>query len=373
MRRVPRAIDSHDESNVAPVEKARPVLRLGRQVRNLPLWFVAVVIGTVAFAGSTFLGGHDSRDSAPNRALQAGSSVTHEGADVTSADGDIVMKVAFDVGSVEPGGHLGVTVSVENRRTTDLVLGRDSCGSPVSMIVALPVPFSPTSASWSGIAATFKDYALEKGGREGGVPATTPVAVFAQADQCTTFGEQSIPAGGSFSSHLTWSANIVSGVPAGPGSVPFSIRLAYDPGPSPSVDLRQSGPFVSQPVRSKSLTLTGSLLIQGNRPKVVSAEAAIDAVLGSPRFAKWLDAEDPDTWSAANVFLTDVVDQSGSAEPVAGADVTVSSNSIAPAGPSWEIDLFRENGVARNWAIAFVDPSSGTIRSLSICDLPCDR
>lgn len=40
-----------------------------------------------------------------------------------------------------------------------------------------------------------------------------------------------------------------------------------------------------------------------------------------------------------------------------------------PAGPAWEIDLFRE---PRNWAIAFVQPYTGEL-SLNFCNVPCGR
>ena len=36
------------------------------------------------------------------------------------------------------------------------------------------------------------------------------------------------------------------------------------------------------------------------------------------------------------------------------------------------IDLFRELGVSRNWAIGFVDPFTGKLRHLSFCTAPCD-
>jgi hypothetical protein len=46
---------------------------------------------------------------------------------------------------------------------------------------------------------------------------------------------------------------------------------------------------------------------------------------------------------------------------------------IVPEAPSWEIDLFREIGVPRNWAIGFVDARTGDLVSVTYCDVPCDR
>ena len=43
----------------------------------------------------------------------------------------------------------------------------------------------------------------------------------------------------------------------------------------------------------------------------------------------------------------------------AGAKPVRKDDRIVPAGPTWEVDLFRENGVPRNWAIGFVDPTNG--------------
>jgi hypothetical protein len=44
-----------------------------------------------------------------------------------------------------------------------------------------------------------------------------------------------------------------------------------------------------------------------------------------------------------------------------------------PKGPAWEIDLFREMGVPRHWAIAFVDPFDASLISVTYCNIPCAR
>jgi hypothetical protein len=62
------------------------------------------------------------------------------------------------------------------------------------------------------------------------------------------------------------------------------------------------------------------------------------------------------TWSNANIFIT------------AGG-----GGGIMPNQPAWDIELFRENNVPRNWAIAFVDAYSGAILGATYCDDPCDR
>ena len=44
-----------------------------------------------------------------------------------------------------------------------------------------------------------------------------------------------------------------------------------------------------------------------------------------------------------------------------------------PKGPAWELDLFREIGVPRSWAIAFIDPFDASLISVSYCNVPCER
>ena len=63
------------------------------------------------------------------------------------------------------------------------------------------------------------------------------------------------------------------------------------------------------------------------------------------------------TWSGVNVFLVN----NGRAE------------GIVPAGPLWEVDLFRERGVPRNFAIGFVDAYTAEVRGLNFCNEPCNR
>ena len=90
---------------------------------------------------------------------------------------------------------------------------------------------------------------------------------------------------------------------------------------------------------------------------ILSIGQAVDAMLGDQRFAVWLATMPARTWSGTNVFLSN----NGKAE------------GIVPAGPSWEVDLFREVGVPRNWAIGFVQPFTGEVRKLTFCNAPCDR
>ena len=101
----------------------------------------------------------------------------------------------------------------------------------------------------------------------------------------------------------------------------------------------------------------GLVRVEGEPPRLVSAGQAVDALLADERFASWLPLQPPTTWSNANLFLQSMPAAAG----------------IVPAGPTWEIDLFREVGVPRNWAIGFVDAFTGQLRNLAFCNDPCDR
>ena len=95
----------------------------------------------------------------------------------------------------------------------------------------------------------------------------------------------------------------------------------------------------------------------GEAAKVVPAGEAIDRLLEDATFVKWLETAPATTWSTANVLLINYGEPQG----------------IVPGGPSWELDLFREHNAPRSWAIGFVDPFEGILRSLTLCSDPCDH
>jgi hypothetical protein len=107
----------------------------------------------------------------------------------------------------------------------------------------------------------------------------------------------------------------------------------------------------------KSLAVDGAVRVDGNGPRIVTSGEALDAMLSDPQFAAWLPLQPSSTWSNANLFLQSMPSGAG----------------IIPAGATWEIDLFREVGVPRNWAIGFVDAFTGELRNLAFCNNPCDR
>jgi hypothetical protein len=157
---------------------------------------------------------------------------------------------------------------------------------------------------------------------------------------------------------LTWSAMLVDGVPAPPGEVPFAVVASYDPiGEPPSYPPDHEGPPAMWSPVYQQLTVTGTIEIVGEVREVLSAGQAVDAMLSDTEFLNWLATQPSSAWSVVNVFLQN---------PGMG-------QGIVPAGPSWEIDVFREIDVPRNWAIGFVDAYSGRLLNVEYCNDPCDR
>jgi hypothetical protein len=169
--------------------------------------------------------------------------------------------------------------------------------------------------------------------------------------------ERVLGPGESMTATLVWRAELTAGVAAEPGSVPFVISLGHDPeGEPPSYPPDYEGPIGSWFKLWKQLSVEGTIDIVGDRAPILSGGQALDAILGNPRFIDWLAELPSSTWSGANLFL-----QSGG------------GGGIVPSGPSWDLDLYREAGVPRNWAIAFVDPFTGEVLGVHTCDIPCDR
>ncbi len=107
----------------------------------------------------------------------------------------------------------------------------------------------------------------------------------------------------------------------------------------------------------EQVQVSGEVTVEPGDQRLKSPGQVIDALLADKAFSKWLAKEPKRTWSNTNLFLLSWPKHEG----------------IIPKGPSWEIDLFREVGVPRQWAIAFVDPFDATVRSVTYCNVPCDR
>lgn len=278
----------------------------------------------------------------------------------TATDDGLTLTARFNRTSVEPGGEILVEISVENARQSDVTIQVDGCGVGATMYALVRPPFDEPGRTWRGIAGELKSFVLANGLAPGGLPAADPWWVYAGHPRpCAAVGamERVLGPGDSATTTLAWRAHLTEGIPAEPGSASFVVSVGHDPeGEPPSYPPDYEGPLGSWFKTWKQLSVEGTIDIVGDRAPVLSGGQAIDAILGDQRFANWLAEMPSSTWSGANLFL-----QGGG------------GGGIVPPGPSWNLDLFRESGVPRNWAIAFVDPFTGDVLGFHTCDVPCDR
>ena len=269
---------------------------------------------------------------------------------VAEADG-LRLVAMFDRVEVEPGGSVTVALRIENTRSTDVVF-EEPC-HPLSMTVEVHEPVEPIGREWDGIAADFKTYALE---RSSGSPMESSIrerhqtGVAAQpchAPNGPAGGDGSlpttiIPAGTTYETFLTWTAEIVPGVPALPGVAPYAIRVAYD-------HVAEGGVLTAPTIGPSGAIL----VLDSGAPTAISAGQALDAALGDRQFAAWLEQQPKDAWVNANLFLQ----SRGFAEGF-------------PEVPYWDIELYRE---PRSWAVLYIDAMNGNVLDRIFCDIPCDR
>jgi hypothetical protein len=261
--------------------------------------------------------------------------------------------------TVAPGEDVRVKAVVRNGRPTP-VRYMAGCEGAIRMSALAPLPLDPVGRPWPGIGGEFKAFTLDHGYGAGG-RATDPMAIHASDGMCgddPTEGE--LGAGGRLEVPLDWPARYVAGVPVLPGAIRFHISFGHDPleRPAPS-PWSGDGPrplLGSWNAAYRELAADGSLTVAGEAPRLVTAGEAIDVALSDARFAAWLAWMPSSTWSNANLRLK------------AGG-----GGGIVPDQPSWSVELFREIGVPRNWAIAYVDPFTGALLGLHFCDIPCDR
>lgn len=272
----------------------------------------------------------------------------------SASDDGVVLSVQLDRTSVEPGGKVAVEVSIRNGRSTPVVYSV-TCDSAAIMSTTMPLPLSPSGRSWTGVEADLKMDALGWGPL--GDDSPNNQQTFTYGGSCLGFeGERSLAAGHTITSTMVWSAEYVADVPALPGDVPFTVTFAHDRtnGP-PTYPPGYKGPIGSWVQMYKQLSVTGHIQVVGTAPRLLTKGQAIDAALSDPRFSAWLHEEPESTWSVVNMGLGNFP-----------------ATTVDPGGPNWELDLFRENGVARNFANASVDPTSGVVK-LYICDRPCSH
>ena len=259
------------------------------------------------------------------------------------------LAAVLDRLAVEPGGDITVLLSLRNTRAQDVRFA-EPCDTD-AMIVEVPVPLEPIGREWDGISGIFKTYALEQ---STGTPIEssirTPLRTVADALPChaPTRGEPSqemdmIAAGATYETTLIWSAELVAGLAAGPGDLPFSIQVLHD--------LEAGGGGL---IKAETLRVEGTITVLPGGPAATTAGQAVDAALSDPAFTAWLSKQPRDSWANANLYL-----QAGAR----GVDVL-------PEVPYWAVELFRE---PRNWAILYVDARNGSLLRSMYCDQPCDR
>ncbi len=245
------------------------------------------------------------------------------------------LVASFDRLIVESGGDVTVQLSLHNTRSEDVVFS-EPCDQSRAMIVKVPNPVEPIGREWDGIAGAFKAYALDKStGSPIESSIRTPLETLAKGSPChapsqgePSFETQTIPAGETYETTLTWSAVFVKDLPAGPGEMPFAIEVQHD------IEAVGGGMF-----KAETLAVNGTITVLPGGPKAVSAGQALDAAIDDPEFGAWLAKQPRDSWQNANLFLQ---------PPAIGVDVL-------PSVPYWSVELFR---VPRNFAILYVDASS---------------
>jgi hypothetical protein len=347
-----------------------------RAVRGRSTWLLPAMAAAVSIVVVAVVVGGSKVDrprgspapsaaSSDTTAVEPSSSVAPAGSvdptHLEATDKGLTLTVDLDRAEVAPGGTVTATATIRNGRATPVIVGADQCGAAVAMTGSVQTPTDPEGRTWDGIAGDFKSFALSNAMGPGGGPAADARVTYARlaAAVCREGSmEQTLAAGASETVDLTWAAEIVAGVPALPGDVQFSIVAGHDPaGQAPSYPPGYRGPLASWFRTWQQLEVKATVRIVGDAPRILSLGEAVDAMLGSRHFRSWLALQPKRTWSGTNVFLQNNGKAAG----------------IVPAGPSWEVDLFREIGVPRNWAIGFVDPTSGKVLSLEICNNPCFR
>lgn len=320
-----------------------------RSVKLVAL-LIAVAVWLSACSPATSV---SSAPAGPSAAASASAEVLQSqtsGVDLTAEDQGLKLVATFDRLEVEAGGTVTVDLRIENARPADVVF-EEPCHENV-MTVDLRAPVEPVGRDWNGIAAAFKAYVLrESTGSpiESSIRGPQHTTAVARPCQLKNDGDApgiprtTIRAGTAYETVLTWTAELVRGVPAVTGPAPFSIKVLHDH------ELAGNGLM-----KADTLEVTGTITVVAGAPGAVSAGRAIDATLSDRKFAVWLSKQPRRAWVNANLFL-----QPGAV-----------GVKVLPEVPYWDVELFLE---PRSWAILYVDAMIGKVLRRSFCDRPCDR
>lgn len=271
------------------------------------------------------------------------------GTELQAIQDGLVLTATVDSDFVEPTGQISVRATLTNTSQAPVVVFAPRCGGAIAGVATMGLPIDPAGRQWPGIAGVFKEYVLDQGYGPGAVAATAPVEVELHPESCSEgLAQFALAPGQVMSSVLASKPELVEGIPVPAGEVRITLTVVYL-GPTQEIPDPRS-------VLYSPLTLGASIQVVGDSPRLAGMGEVIDSVLADPGFAAWLETRSQDTWSNANLFLVH-------AEKATG---------IQPVGSWWELDLFREIGVPRDSAIAFVDPFDAGVASVSYCDAPCD-
>jgi hypothetical protein len=255
---------------------------------------------------------------------------------------DLQMNVTADGDRVVSGGELQLAITIRNVGRTPVGVASWECGSPVSIEATLRAPANPGRQLADPIDEELRALAVSSAttASDASIVMRPPQCATASSDQWV--GDHELGAGQELHLDAPWRAQLVEGVPAASGDVVLTVRAAY----------RDSGDMKTT---YSALVGTTNVVVTDGAKVPISAAQAVDAVLADKQFGTWLREAPTRDWTSANVFL----------QNLGGA------NGIVPAGASWEVDVFRMVGGARQWAIAFVDPATGELRSVNVCEREC--
>ena len=306
---------------------------------------IAVTAGASACTGGTPPPVDRVSPHAPRTAAEA----AVPGPLVAEADGVTLTVTVPEL--VDSRADARIEAVITNDRTEPIALASSECGVRLAVAADVAFPLDPAGDSWPGLEAELKSFVLSQHHSAGGIPESGRMRLTSNEDNCHTGApvKSVVAAGESAPARATWRPEYVDGllIPPGEYDVTLTVFLASgQEAAAESVDPTAYLPF----------DVKATIEIAGDVQPVVSAPVAVDALLEDPQFGRWLTS-DKAPWTGANIFLRSA--------PVASG--------IVPAGPVWEIDVYRGVGPDQDWAIAFVDAKTGDLASVSLCRPTCGK
>ena len=272
------------------------------------------------------------------------------------ADG-LTLTVSLDRSSVAPGEVITFTATLQNGRTTPVNYSIPHCGGGATVVVSVDPPQGQVGKTWSGIAQTFKEYVLAEGLGADGQPLSQPVRVQAVADPCEgddSQYESILEPGESVTSSMPWKADIIAGVPALAGSVPFTVSAGYDRLNDPPSQVPGGVSSMWIPTY-KHLDISGAFDVVGDGPRLFGPGEVIDALLADEKFPTWVGEQPRATWNGVGLFIA-----------------PGRTDGFPPTVPNWDLGFnLVGDGPQRHFAMAFVDPFDASIILIQYCDVPC--